>query len=99
MKKIKILILAGVGLIISVLGLSLAVNKKNSGYILLSIGGLLLFIFYIITFRSMLRSLSAIPKRKVFRTNAIIMLPIIANIVFVIMHDAFLHPEVPKDRF
>ena len=99
MKKIKILILAGVGLIISIIGLTFLVNKNNSGYILLSIGGILLLIFYIITFRWMLRSTSVPPKRRVFWTTAIIMLPVIANIIYVIVHDAFLHPEVPKDRF
>ena len=66
---------------------------------MLGIGGLLLFVFYIITFRWMLRSTSVPPKRRVFWTTAIICLPVIANIIYVIMHDAFLHPEVPKDRF
>jgi drug/metabolite transporter (DMT)-like permease len=99
MEKLKILILAGIGLIISIIGLTMAVDKNKTGYVLLSIGALILFIFYIITFRRMLRSPSVNPKRRVLWTTAIIMLPVIANIVYVIMHDAFLHPEIPKDRF
>lgn len=99
MKKIRILFLAAVGLVLSIIGLTLLVDKKNAGYVWLSIEGLLLFIFYVITFRWMLRSTSILPKRRVFWTTAIICLPVIANIIYVIMHDASIHMQIPKDRF
>ena len=99
MKNLKSLILAGVGLLISIIGLSFYINQNPLGPVLMIIGGILLFLFYFITLFQVINSKTIHEKRRVTWIIFIVCLPVIGNIIYIIIHDALTTRQKPKEQF
>ena len=99
MKNLGALILAAIGFTISIIALFLYQQNKQTGQELLAIGGILLFIFYLIIFRQVIISDTIPKKRKIFWIIAIICVPVLANLIYVFIHDALTTPQKPKEQF
>jgi NADH:ubiquinone oxidoreductase subunit 6 (subunit J) len=99
MKNVGALILAAIGFAISIIALFVFQQNKSTGRLLLAVGGILLFIFYLIIFIQVIKSEKIPRKRKTFWIVAIICVPVIANLIYVFIHDALTTPQKPKEEF
>jgi phospholipase D-like protein len=54
------------------------------------------FIFYVLTFMQVLKTPSLSPGRRIFWIVAIVCVPMIGNLIYLIMHDADVRKQVPK---
>lgn len=88
MKNLRLLVLGAVGFAISFTGFFLRINYTLASMIVMGIGAVVLFAFYIITFLQVIRSKEIPVKRKVFWIIAILCVPIVANLIYIFVNDA-----------
>ena len=96
MKNLSLLILLIVAFLLFLIGVSIPGTGRPL-HIIFVVGGTFLgFIFYVLTFKQVLKTLSLSPGRRIFWIVAIVCLPMIGNLFYVIMHDADVRKQVPK---
>jgi len=96
MKNLSLLILLIVSFILFLTGVSIPGTGTVLHIILVVVGTALGFIFYVLTFMQVLKTPSLSQGRRIFWIVAIVCLPMIGNLIYVIMHDADARKQVPK---
>jgi len=96
MKNLSFLILLITSFILFLVGISIP-GRETPLHILFVVAGTVLgFIFYVLTFMQVLKTPSLTSGRRIFWIVAIVCLPMIGNLIYVIMHDADVRRQIPK---
>ncbi len=95
MKNLRLLLLAIVGFAISFTGFFLRLSNLVASQIVMSVGAVVLLTFYFISFFQMIRSRSIPKKQKMFWTVAIMCVPVIANVIYILLNDALTRRQKP----
>jgi hypothetical protein len=96
MKNFSLLILLIISFILFLIGISIP-GRETPLHIIFVVAGVLLgFIFYLLTFRQVLRTSSLSSGRRIFWIVAIVCLPMIGNFIYIIIHDADTRKQIPK---
>ena len=96
MKNLSLLILLIVSFILFLIGVSIP-GMGTVLHVVLVVGATILgFIFYVLTFMQVLKTPSLTPGRRIFWIVAIVCVPMIGNLIYLIMHDADVRKQVPK---
>jgi hypothetical protein len=96
MKNLSFLILLIVSFLLFLIGISIPGTGTPLHVIFVVAGTALGFIFYVLTFMQVLKTPSLSSGRRIFWIVAIVCLPMIGNLIYVIMHDADVRKQVPK---
>jgi len=96
MKNLSLLIVLVVSFVLFLIGVSIPGTENLLHIIFVVAGTTLGFIFYVLTFMQVLKTSSLTPGRRVFWIVAIVCVPMIGNLMYVIMHDADVRKQVPK---
>ncbi|HET9825331.1 MAG TPA: hypothetical protein VFP87_08355 [Chitinophagaceae bacterium] len=96
MKNLSLLILLVVAFLLFLIGISIPGTARPLHIIFVVAGTALGFVFYLLTFRQVLTTPSLSPGRRIFWIVAIVCVPMIGNLVYVIIHDADVRKQVPK---
>jgi hypothetical protein len=93
MKNLSLLILLFVSFILFLVGISIPGRGTTLHIIFVVTGVVLGFVFYSLSFRQVLSLRS---ERKIFWIVAIVCLPMIGNLIYIIVHDALTRKQIPK---
>jgi phospholipase D-like protein len=96
MKNLSLLVVLVGSFILFLIGVSIPGVGTVLHVVLVVVATILGFIFYVLTFMQVLRTPSLSPGRRIFWIVAIVCLPMIGNLIYVIMHDADVRKQVPK---
>jgi hypothetical protein len=96
MKNLSLLILLIASFILFLIGVWIPGTGSLLHIVFVVAGTALGFIFYVLTFRQVLKTPSLSPGRRIFWIVAIVCVPMIGNLIYVIMHDADVRKQVPK---
>jgi multisubunit Na+/H+ antiporter MnhB subunit len=93
MKNLSLVILLFVSFILFLVGISIP-GRGTTLHIIFVIAGVALgFVFYALSFR---QALQLSGERRIFWIVAIVCLPMIGNLIFLIVHDALTRRQIPK---
>jgi hypothetical protein len=93
MKNLSLLILLFVSFILFLIGVSIP-GRGTALHIIVVVTAVVLgFVFYTLSFR---QALHLSGERRIFWIVAIVCLPMIGNLIFIIVHDALTRKQVPK---
>jgi hypothetical protein len=96
MKNLSLLVLLIVSAILFAIGVFIP-DRTSALHITFVVAGTALgFIFYLLTFFQVIRTPSLSSGRRIFWIVAIVCLPMIGNVIYIIMHDADVRKQVPK---
>jgi hypothetical protein len=96
MKNLSLLILLIVSFILFLIGVSIPGTGRLLHIVFVVVGTTLGFLFYVLTFMQVLKTPSLSEGRRIFWIVAIVCVPMIGNLIYVIMHDADVRKQVPK---
>src|SRR4030095_15130478 len=96
MKNLSLLILLVVSFILFLIGISIP-GRGTALHIIIVVAAVTMgFVFYVLTFRQVLKSSSLSNERRIFWIVAIVCLPMIGNLFYIIIHDALTRKQIPK---
>ena len=96
MKNLSLLILLFVSFILFLVGISIP-GRGTVLHILVVVTAVALgFVVYMITFHQVLTTPSLKGQRRIFWIVAIVCLPMIGNLIYIIVHDALTRKQIPK---
>jgi len=93
MKNLSLLILLAASFILFLVGISIPGRGTTLHVVVVVISVVLGFLFYALTFHQALRVKG---ERRIFWIVAIVCLPMIGNLIFLIVHDALTRKQIPK---
>ena len=93
MKNFSLLILLFVSFILFLVGISIPGRGTTLHIIFVVTGVLLGFVFYSLSFKQVVSLRS---ERRIFWIVAIVCLPMIGNLIYIIVHDALTRKQIPK---
>jgi len=93
MKNLSLLILLFVSFILFLVGISISGRNTALHIIVVVISVALGFLFYVLTFHQVLKLRS---ERRIFWIVAVVCLPMIGNLIYIIVHDALTRKQIPK---
>jgi len=93
MKNLSLIILLFVSFILFLVGISIPGRGTTLHILLVSASVVLGFIFYSLSFK---QALGIRGERKIFWIVAIVCVPMIGNLIFIIVHDALTRKQIPK---
>lgn len=96
MKNLSLLILLIVSFVVFLVGISIPGRGRLIHIIFVVAGIAVGFVFYLLTFTQVIKTPSLTPGRRIFWIVAIVCLPMIGNVIYVIFHDADVRKQVPK---
>jgi len=96
MKNLSLLILLIISFILFLVGVSIPGTETPLHVIFVVTGTALGFIFYALTFKQVIKTSSLSPGRRIFWIVAIVCLPMIGNLIYIIIHDADVRKQIPK---
>jgi len=96
MKNLSLLILLFVSFILFLVGISIPGRGTILHIIVVVTAVLLGFVFYVLTFHQVLTTPSLKGERRIFWIVAIVCLPMIGNLIYLIVHDALTRKQIPK---
>jgi len=96
MKNISLLLLMLLGIMLFFAGTVPHYHQPVIRNILMIAGTVLVFIFYLLTFRQVIRSRSVSNKRRIVWIILIICAPLAGNLIYIIFHDAQVSRQVPE---
>jgi hypothetical protein len=96
MKIFPLLILIIVAAILFSIGLYIPGRPTISHYIFLIAGAILGFIFYLITFIHVIKTPTLNSAKRMFWIVAIICVPVIGNVIYLLLQSAFTKKQIPK---
>jgi hypothetical protein len=96
MKNLSLLILIITSFILFLVGVSIPGREAPLHVILVVAGTALGFIFYVLTFMQVIKTPSLTAGRRIFWIVAIVCVPMIGNLIYVIIHDADVRKQIPK---
>jgi Phospholipase_D-nuclease N-terminal len=94
MKNLRILILLVVAGLLFGIGISIPGTGKPLHIIFVAAGVVTGFIFYLLTFRQVIKKSSN--ERRVLWIILVVCVPVIGNVLYVIIHDALARKQVPE---
>jgi hypothetical protein len=93
MKNLSLLILFLVSFILFLVGISIP-GRGSALHIIFVVTGVVLgFVFYALSLRQVLNLKS---ERRIFWIVAIVCVPMIGNLIYIIVHDALTRMQIPK---
>jgi hypothetical protein len=96
MKNLSLLILLFVSFILFLVGISIP-GRGTALHIIVVVTAVALgFVFYILSFHEVLTTPSLRGERRIFWIVAIVCLPMIGNLIYIIVHDALTRKQIPK---
>jgi hypothetical protein len=95
MQNLKLLLLLCGGCILFVSGLFVPLHYTTIRYGLMIAGTMLVLLFYFITFFRVIKTSSLSSQRRIFWLVAIICLPVIGNIVYVVFSEMITQRQKP----
>jgi hypothetical protein len=95
MKNFSLLILLAVSFILFLVGVSIPGRQKPIHIILVVLGVVLGFIFYLLTFYLIRKKASLGRGERMLWTVAIVILPMIGNMLYILIHDLSSSKQVP----
>ena len=96
MKNFSLLILLIISFILFMVGISIPGRGRPIHVVFVVAGIITGFIFYLLTFRQVLKTPSLNSGRRIFWIVAIVCLPMIGNFIYIIIHDADTRKQIPK---
>jgi hypothetical protein len=96
MKNLSLLILLVISFLLFMIGISIPGIRTPLHIIFVVAGVTLGFIFYILTLRQVIKTPSLNSGKRIFWIVAIVCLPMIGNLIYIILQDAFTRKQVPK---
>jgi len=93
MKNLSLLILLFVSFILFLVGISIPGRGAALHIIFVTTGIVLGFVFYVLSFRQVLNLKS---ERRIFWIVAIVCVPMIGNLIYIIVHDTLTRRQIPK---
>ncbi|HEV8283383.1 MAG TPA: hypothetical protein VGQ09_03690 [Chitinophagaceae bacterium] len=98
MKNFSLLLLLILSFVLFFIGI-LIPDRGSLLHIIFVVTGIILgFLFYLLTFIQVLKTSSLSEGRRIFWIVAIICVPMIANFIYIIMHDADTRKQIPKPQ-
>ena len=98
MKNLSMLILLVSSAILFAIGISIPGRESLLHIIFVVAGTALGFIFYMLTLLQVIRTPTLSPGRRIFWTVAIVCVPMIGNLIYIIIHDADTRKQIPKPQ-
>ena len=96
MKNLSLLILLIVSFILFLVGVSIP-GRGTALHIIVVVTAVALgFVVYLLTFHQVLTSPSLKGQRRIFWIVALVCLPMIGNLIYIIVHDALTRKQIPK---
>lgn len=96
MKNLSLLILLIVSFMLFLVGVSIP-GRGTALHIIVVVTAVALgFVFYLLTFHQVLTSPSLKGQRRIFWIVALVCLPMIGNLIYIIVHDALTRKQIPK---
>lgn len=96
MKNLSLLILLVISFVLFLVGISIPGRETPLHVIFVVAGTCLGFAFHVLTFMQVIKTPSLSPGRRIFWIVAIVCLPVIGTLIYIIMHDADVRKQVPK---
>ena len=96
MKNLSLLILLVISIILFFIGISIPGTGTVLHIVFVVAGVTLGFIFYLLSLRQVLKTPSLSSGRRIFWIVAIVCLPMIGNLIYIILHDADTRKQIPK---
>jgi len=96
MKNFSLLILLIISFILFFIGISIPGRGTTLHVIFVVAGVALGFIFYVLSFRQVVKTSSLSGGRRIFWIVAIVCVPMIGNLIYIIIHDADTRKQIPK---
>ena len=93
MKNLSLLVLLALSFILFLVGISIPGRGTTLHIVFVSAGVVLGFIFYLLSFKQILRLKE---ERKIFWIVALVCVPMIGNLIYIIVHDALTRKQIPK---
>ena len=98
MKNLSLLILVGISFLLFLIGVALPGRDQPLNVIFVVAGVTLGFIFYLLSFWHVIKTRTLSSGRRIFWIVAIVCLPMIGNVIYLILQDAFTRKQVPKPQ-
>ncbi len=96
MKNLSLLILLFVSFILFLIGVSIP-GRDSALHIIVVVTAVVLgFVVYVLTFHQVLTTPALKGEKRIFWIVAIVCLPMIGNLIFIIVHDALTRKQIPK---
>ena len=96
MKNLSLLILLVISFVLFMIGISIPGIRRPIHIIFVVAGVAFGFIFYILTFRQVIKTSSLNSGQRIFWIVAIVCVPMIGNLIYIILQDAFTRKQIPK---
>ena len=96
MKNFSLLVVLMTSAILFAIGISIPGRESLLHIIFVVAGTALGFIFYMLTLMQVIRTASLSPGRRIFWIVAIVCVPMIGNLIYIIIHDADTRKQIPK---
>jgi hypothetical protein len=96
MKNLSLLILLIISFALFMIGISIPGRERPLHIILVVAGVVLGFIFYVLTFKQVLQTPSLRGEKRIFWIVAIVCVPMIGNLIYILLQDAFTRKQIPK---
>src|SRR6266496_3886968 len=96
MKNLSLLILLVISFALFMIGISIPGRGRPLHIIFVAAGVILGFIFYLLTFLQIIKTPSLSSGRRIFWIIAIVCVPMIGNLIYIILHDADTRKQIPK---
>jgi len=93
MKNLSLLILLVISFILFLIGISIPGRGTTLHVIVVVTSIVLGFVFYAVSFKQVLSLKS---ERRIFWIVAIVCVPMIGNLIYIIVHDALTRKQIPK---
>ena len=93
MKNLSLLILLVISFILFLIGISIP-GRGTALHVIVVVTSIVLgFVFYAVSFKQVLSLKS---ERRIFWIVAIVCVPMIGNLIYIIVHDALTRKQIPK---
>jgi hypothetical membrane protein len=96
MKNFSLLLLLIISFVLFLIGISIPGTGRPLHIIFVVAGVTLGFIFYLLTFRQVIKTPTLNSGRRIFWIVAIVCVPMIGNLIYIILHDADTRKQIPK---
>jgi len=96
MKNFRLLLLLIISFVLFIVGILIPGTGSPLHVSFLIAGAILGFIFYLLTFMQVIKTPSLNSGRRIFWIVAIVCVPMIGNLIYLLLHDADTRKQIPK---
>ena len=98
MKNLSLLILLIISFVLFMIGIFIPGTGRPLHIMFVVAGVIVGFIFYLLTFMDVLKTSSLNGGKRIFWIVAIVCLPMIGNLIYILLQDAFTRKQIPKPQ-